>query len=68
MGGRQYYLSTRGLLMMTALAAPGGVTSTYVNALGDVFQSILSFAGATQWVAGLHILWQTLVQEIQVNE
>jgi hypothetical protein len=32
---RQVYFSTRDLLMMTALAALGGVVSTYVNAIGD---------------------------------
>jgi ABC-type thiamin/hydroxymethylpyrimidine transport system permease subunit/DMSO/TMAO reductase YedYZ molybdopterin-dependent catalytic subunit len=45
---------------MAAMAALGGVTSTYVNAIGDVFQSILGFAGTTQWAAGLHVLWLTL--------
>jgi ABC-type thiamin/hydroxymethylpyrimidine transport system permease subunit len=54
------YFSTRDLLMMAALAALGGVTSTYVNAIGDFFQSILGFAGTTQWAAGLHVLWLTL--------
>lgn len=56
----RYYFSTRDLLMMAALAALGGVTSTYVNAVGDLFQSILGFAGTTQWAAGLHVLWLTL--------
>jgi len=46
--------------MMAALAALGGVVSTYVNAVGDFFQSILGFAGTTQWAAGLHVLWLTL--------
>jgi energy-coupling factor transport system substrate-specific component len=54
------YFSTRDLLMMAALAALGGVVSTYVNAIGDFFQSILGFAGTTQWAAGLHVLWLTL--------
>lgn len=56
---RTYY-STRDLLMMAALAALGGVVSTYVNAVGDLFQSILGFAGTTQWAAGLHVLWLIL--------
>jgi len=34
--------------------------SDEVNAIGDFFQSILGFAGTTQWVAGLHVLWLTL--------
>ena len=57
---RRSYFSTRDLLMMAALAALGGVVSTYVNAIGDVFQSIFGFAGTTQWAAGLHVLWLTL--------
>jgi ABC-type thiamin/hydroxymethylpyrimidine transport system permease subunit len=56
----KYYFSTRDLLMTAALAALGGVTSTYVNAIGDFFQSVLGFAGTTQWAAGLHVLWLTL--------
>ncbi len=60
MDQRRYYFSTRDLLMMAALAALGGVVSTYVNAVGDFFQSILGFAGTTQWAAGLHVLWLTL--------
>jgi energy-coupling factor transport system substrate-specific component len=54
------YFSTRDLLMMAALAALGGVVSTYVNAIGDLFQSVFGFAGTTQWAAGLHVLWLTL--------
>ena len=46
--------------MMAALAALGGVVSTYVNAVGDLFQSVFGFAGTTQWAAGLHVLWLTL--------
>jgi ABC-type thiamin/hydroxymethylpyrimidine transport system permease subunit/DMSO/TMAO reductase YedYZ molybdopterin-dependent catalytic subunit len=60
MDQRRYYYSTRDLLMMAALAALGGVVSTYVNAIGDLFQSILGFAGTTQWAAGLHVVWLTL--------
>ena len=57
---RRIYFTTRDLLMMAALAALGGVVSTYVNAIGDLFQSVLGFAGTTQWAAGLHVLWLTL--------
>lgn len=45
---RSYTFSTRDLLMMAALTALGGVTGTYVNVLGDVIQSFLSFAGTNQ--------------------
>jgi len=44
MDPRRYYFSTRDLLMMAALAALGGVVSTYVNAIGDFFQSTKSMA------------------------
>jgi ABC-type thiamin/hydroxymethylpyrimidine transport system permease subunit len=57
---RGIHFTTRDLLMMAALAALGGIVSTYVNAVGDVFQSIFGFAGTTQWAAGLHVLWLTL--------
>jgi energy-coupling factor transport system substrate-specific component len=60
MDQRKIHFTTRDLLMMAALAALGGVASTYINALGDFFQSILGFAGTTQWAAGLHVLWLTL--------
>jgi energy-coupling factor transport system substrate-specific component len=46
--------------MMAALAALGGITSTAINAFGDFVQSIVGFAGTTQWAAGLHVLWLTL--------
>ncbi len=60
MNQRRAYFTTRDLLMMAALAALGGVVSTYINAIGDFFQSVLGFAGTTQWAAGLHPLWLTL--------
>jgi ABC-type thiamin/hydroxymethylpyrimidine transport system permease subunit len=60
MDQRRTYYSTRDLLMMAALAALGGVASTYINAIGDLFQSVLGFAGTTQWAAGLHVVWLAL--------
>ncbi len=59
---RRYYFSTRDLLLMAALAALGGVASTYLNAVGDFFQSLLGFAGTTQWAAGLHVTWLILAR------
>ena len=56
----RYYFSTRDLLMMAALAALGGVTSTYVSAAGRIVQSFVGIPGAMQWAAGLHVLWLTL--------
>jgi ABC-type thiamin/hydroxymethylpyrimidine transport system permease subunit len=60
MSKSRYYFSTRDLLTMAVLAALGGVVSTYVNAVGDLFQAWLGFAGTTQWAAGLHVLWLIL--------
>jgi len=47
-------------MLMAALAAVGGITSTYINMIGDFFQSFLGFAGTTQWASGLHIIWLML--------
>ncbi len=60
MTSKHYYYSTRDLLIMAALAALGGLASTYINFIGDFFQSMLGFAGTTQWAAGLHVLWLIL--------
>lgn len=56
----KYYYTTRDLMVMAALAALGGIASTYINFIGDFFQSFLGFAGTTQWAAGLHVLWLVL--------
>lgn len=60
MQSKAYYYSTKDLLTMAALASLGGVSGTYINALGDAVQSVLGFAGGTQWAAGLHTLWLVL--------
>ncbi|NMB63062.1 MAG: ECF transporter S component [Chloroflexi bacterium] len=52
-----YYFTTRDLLFIAGFSAIGGLASTYINMIGDFFQSLLGFAGTTQWAAGLHILW-----------
>jgi ABC-type thiamin/hydroxymethylpyrimidine transport system permease subunit len=57
---KAFYFSTRDLLIMAVLAAMGGVTSTYVNTIGDAAQAALGFPGATQWAAGLHTIWIVL--------
>lgn len=57
---RNFYFSTRDLLIMAVLAALGGVASTYINALSDAVHAILGFPGATQWAAGLHVIWIVL--------
>lgn len=64
MAGKHYFFSTRDLLIMAALASLGGIAGTYINALGDAVQSILGFAGTTQWAAGLHALWLVLAAAI----
>ncbi len=53
---RRYYFTTRDLLMMAILAGLGGVASTAINALGDVVQAVVGFAGTTQWAAGFHVV------------
>ena len=60
----KYYFSTRDLMMMAALAAVGGLAGTYINFIGDFFQSFLGFAGTTQWAAGLHVIWIMLAAAI----
>jgi energy-coupling factor transport system substrate-specific component len=57
---RDLYFTTRDLLIMTVLAAMGGVASTFINTLGDAIQATLGFAGGTQWAAGLHVIWIVL--------
>jgi energy-coupling factor transport system permease protein len=61
---KTFYFSTRDLLIMAVLAALGGVTSTYVNTIGDATQAALGFPGATQWAAGLHTIWIVLAMGI----
>jgi ABC-type thiamin/hydroxymethylpyrimidine transport system permease subunit len=54
------YFSTRDLLIIAVLAALGGVASTYINTLGDAVHAALGMPGATQWAAGLHVIWIVL--------
>ena len=49
---------------MAVLAALGGITSTYVNTLGDAVHAALGLPGATQWAAGLHVIWIVLAMGI----
>jgi energy-coupling factor transport system substrate-specific component len=60
----KYYFSTRDLLIMAVLAALGGVASTYINTLSDAVNAILGFPGASQWAAGLHVIWIVLAMAI----
>lgn len=57
---KTFYFSTRDLLIMSVLAALGGVSSTYINTIGNATQAALGFPGATQWAAGLHTIWIVL--------
>ena len=61
---RNFYFSTRDLLIMAVLAALGGVTSTYINTVSDAVHAILGFPGASQWAAGLHVIWIVLAMGI----
>jgi len=49
---------------MAVLSALGGVASTYVNTISDAVQAALGFPGATQWAAGLHVIWIVLAMGI----
>ncbi|MFC1879543.1 hypothetical protein ACFLZW_06475 [Chloroflexota bacterium] len=60
----RYYFTARDLFLIAAPAALGGVSSTYINTLGDLVQSVTGFAGATQWAAGFHVLWLVLSAEL----
>ncbi len=61
---KSFYFSTRDLLVMAVLAALGGVSSTYINTIGNAVQAVLGFPGATQWAAGLHTIWIVLAMGI----
>jgi len=49
---------------MAVLSALGGVASTYINTLSDTVHAILGFPGASQWAAGLHVIWIVLAMGI----
>lgn len=53
----RYYFSTRDLLMMAVLASLGGIASTYIQTLANAVHAALGFPGATQVLAGLHVIW-----------
>ncbi|MFN2304218.1 MAG: ECF transporter S component [Anaerolineales bacterium] len=59
-----FYFFTRDLLTMAVLSSLGGITSTYVNAISDVVHAMLGFPGASQWAAGLHVVWIVLAMGI----
>jgi len=60
----KFYFSTRDLLIMSVMAALGGVASTYVNTLSDAVHAMLGIPGASQWAAGLHVIWIVLAMGI----
>lgn len=49
---------------MAVLSALGGVSSTYVNSISDAVHAAMGFPGATQWAAGLHVIWIVLAMGI----
>jgi ABC-type thiamin/hydroxymethylpyrimidine transport system permease subunit len=61
---KKFYFTTRELIMMSAFAAVGGIASSYINMIGDFFQSFLGFSGTTQWASGLHVVWLMLAAVI----
>jgi ABC-type thiamin/hydroxymethylpyrimidine transport system permease subunit len=58
----KYYFSTRDLLVISVLAALGGVLSSYVSYLANMINHLVGVPfGAGNVVAGLHVLWLLLM-------
>ncbi len=52
------YMSNRNLLVIAVLSGIGGVMSTYIGYLANLFNSMLGVPfGAGQFLSGLHVLW-----------
>lgn len=61
--GRDYYFSTRDLVLIAVVSAAGGVLSTYVGYLGNLLNKAFGVPfGAGQWMAGLHVFWFVLMR------
>ncbi|MEA4884090.1 MAG: ECF transporter S component [Clostridia bacterium] len=62
---REYYFSTRDLVLIAVASAAGGVLSTYVGYLGNLMNRAFAVPfGAGQWMAGLHVFWFVLARAI----
>lgn len=52
------YMSNRNLLVIAVLSGIGGVMSTYIGYLANLFNSMLGVPfGAGQFLSGLHVFW-----------
>jgi energy-coupling factor transport system substrate-specific component len=52
------YLSNQNLLVIAVLSGIGGVMSTYIGYLGNLFNAMLGVPfGAGQFLSGLHVFW-----------
>ncbi|MFH0981047.1 MAG: ECF transporter S component [Planctomycetota bacterium] len=60
MNGQRVYFSLHELLIMAALAALGGVSSSAVSWVGGVVHTLTGLPGGLQSFAGIHVLWLVL--------
>lgn len=52
------YMSNQNLLVIAVLSGIGGVMSTYIGYLGNLFNTMLGVPfGAGQFLSGLHVFW-----------
>ena len=56
----RHFFSLHELLVMAALAALGGVSSSLVSIVGRVVHAAVGVPGGMQILAGLHVLWLIL--------
>lgn len=57
---RREFFSLHELLMMAALAALGGVTSSVVSMVRAAAHALIVLPGGLQYLAGIHVLWLVL--------
>lgn len=59
-GERREFFTLHELLMMAALAALGGVTSSVVSMVRAAVHVLIVLPGGMQYLAGIHVLWLVL--------
>ena len=57
---RREFFTLHELLMMAALAALGGVTSSVVSLVRAAVHTLIVLPGGMQYLAGIHVLWLVL--------
>ncbi|MHC4092780.1 MAG: ECF transporter S component [Planctomycetota bacterium] len=57
---RRYFFTLHELLIMAALAALGGVSSSAVSLVGAAVHAVTGLPGGLQFLAGIHVLWLVL--------